>query len=58
VKKLDLSEGISLRIVYALQKLDEEDAPRVLPLLQVLILEGSQSAEPVPEAIGKFAAGR
>jgi hypothetical protein len=58
VKDLYLSREFAPRIAPALQKLTGERATEVLPALQSLFLQGSQSSEHAQEAVGQFVAAR
>jgi hypothetical protein len=57
VRNLYLSQGVTFRLVPALQKLVGEGVD-VLPTLQNLFIEGHQPLGPVQGAIGQFVAAR
>ncbi len=58
VKALYLSRDITRQIVPALQELDRERVPDVLPALQNIFLEELHPSGPVQKAIDKFLAMR
>jgi hypothetical protein len=54
VKDLVLHESVVLSVASSLQELIGEQAREILPALQNIFLEGSQSSGPVLEGIAKF----
>ena len=58
VKDLVLANPVVLSVASALQDLVGEQGTEILPLLQTIVLEGSQSSSPVPQGIVKFIAAR
>ena len=58
VKSLVLHELVAFSVASSLQELVGEQVAEILPALQKIFLEGSQSSGPVPEGIAKFITAR
>ena len=58
VKNLYLHEDVAPLVVPALRHFAEESVTNVLPILQIIYVEGLQPSGPIQEGIGQFVAAR